>query len=148
MDLGLRGKRALVTGSTAGIGLAIAKSLAAEGATVWINGRTEDRVNRALKQVSGDVHGVAADLSNAQGSEALFRAISDPDILVNNLGIFENKPFLEIGDEDWLRFLETNLLSGVRVTRHYLPGMLQRKWGRVLFVSSESGIQIPAEMVH
>lgn len=148
MDLGLKGKRALVTGSTAGIGLAIAKGLAAEGATVWINGRTQERVDAALKQLSGDVYGVAADLSTAEGTPKLFAAVPQLDVLVNNLGIFETKPFLEIDDAEWMRFLDTNVLSGVRVTRHYLPGMLERKWGRVLFVSSESGVQIPQEMVH
>jgi len=148
MDLGLRGKRALVTGSTAGIGLAIAKQLAAEGASVWVNGRTQERVDAALNEVSGDAQGVAADLSTAEGAATLFDTVDEIDILVNNLGIFELKPFLEIEDEEWLRFLQANVLSGARVTRHYLPGMLEKKWGRVLFVSSESGIQIPAEMVH
>ena len=148
MDLGLKGKRALVTGSTAVIGLAIAKGLAAEGATVWINGRTQERVDAAVKQISGDVHGVAADLSTAEGTPKLFAELPQVDVLVNNLGIFETKPFLEIDDAEWMRFLDTNVLSGVRVTRHYLPGMLERKWGRVLFVSSESGVQIPPEMVH
>lgn len=148
MDLGLKGKRALVTGSTAGIGLAIAKALAAEGATVWINGRTQERVDAALKQITGDVHGIAADLSTAEGTPALFAAVPQLDILVNNLGIFETKPFLEIEDDEWLRFLQANVLSGVRVTRHYLPAMLEQKWGRVLFISSESGVQIPQEMVH
>jgi NAD(P)-dependent dehydrogenase (short-subunit alcohol dehydrogenase family) len=148
MDLGLKGKIALVTGSTAGIGLAIAKQLAAEGATVWINGRTQERVDAALQQISGDVHGIAADLSTAEGTPALFSALPKIDILVNNLGIFETKPFLEIEDAEWMRFLDTNVLSGVRITRQYLPGMLEKKWGRVIFVSSESGVQIPAEMVH
>jgi len=148
MDLGLKGKRALVTGSTAGIGLAIAKRLAAEGASVWVNGRTQDRVDAALKEVSGDAQGVAADLSTAEGAAILFDTVDQIDILVNNLGIFELKPFLEIEDEEWIRFLQANVLSGVRVTRHYLPGMVERTWGRVLFVSSESGIHIPAEMVH
>ncbi|MEK6397970.1 MAG: SDR family NAD(P)-dependent oxidoreductase [Terriglobus sp.] len=148
MDLGLKGKIALVTGSTAGIGLAIAKGLAAEGATVWINGRTQERVDAALKQISGDVHGIATDLSTAEGTPALFKALPKIDILVNNLGIFETKPFLEIEDAEWMRFLDTNVLSGVRITRHYLPGMLEKTWGRVLFVSSESRVQIPQEMVH
>lgn len=148
MDLGLKGKRALVTGSTAGIGLAIAKQLAAEGATVWINGRTQERVDAALKQVAGDVRGIAADLSTAEGTPKLFAELPQVDVLVNNLGIFETKPFLEIDDAEWMRFLDTNVLSGVRITRQYLPGMLERKWGRVLFVSSESGVQIPPEMVH
>lgn len=148
MDLGLKGKRALVTGSTAGIGLAIAKELAAEGATVIVNGRTQARVDEAVKQVKGNATGVAADLTTAEGAKSLFAEVKDVDILVNNLGIFETKPFLEIDDAEWFRFLEANVLSGVRVTRQYLPGMLQRKWGRVLFLSSESGVQIPEEMVH
>jgi NAD(P)-dependent dehydrogenase (short-subunit alcohol dehydrogenase family) len=148
MDLGLKGKRALVTGSTAGIGLAIAKHLAAEGATVYINGRTQQRVDEASAATPGNVTGVVADLSNADGAQKLFAEVKEIDILVNNLGIFETKPFLEIDDADWLRFLDTNLLSGVRITRNYLPAMLERKWGRVLFVSSESGINIPPEMVH
>ena len=148
MNLGINGKRALVTGSTAGIGLAIVKALAVEGVTVWINGRTQDRVDDALRQVQGSAKGVVADLSTAEGAAQLFAAVDDIDILVNNLGIFENKPFLQIDDDDWLRFLQTNVLSGARVTRHFLPGMLERKWGRVLFVSSESGMQIPEEMVH
>jgi NAD(P)-dependent dehydrogenase (short-subunit alcohol dehydrogenase family) len=148
MDLGLKGKRALVTGSTTGIGLAIAKRLSAEGAAVWINGRDEDRVLAALKSMPGAAKGVTADLRTAEGTKRLFEDIAEVDILVNNLGIFENKPFLEIDDEEWRRFLEINVLSGVRITRHYLPAMVARKWGRVLFVSSESGIQIPDEMVH
>jgi NAD(P)-dependent dehydrogenase (short-subunit alcohol dehydrogenase family) len=148
MNLGLHGKRALVTGSTAGIGLAIAKALAAEGASVWVNGRTQPRVEAAVREVGNDAQGVVADLSSAAGCETLFAELPTIDILVNNLGIFETKPFLDISDEEWLRFLETNVLSGVRVTRHYLQGMLDRKWGRVLFVSSESGVQIPQEMVH
>ena len=148
MDLGLRGKRALVTGSTSGIGLAIAKRLAAEGAAVWVNGRNTDRVQAALKEMPGDARGVAADLVTEEGSDALFSAVPELDILVNNLGIFENVPFLEIDDSDWRRFFDTNVMTGVRMTRHYLPGMVKRGWGRVLFVSSESGVHIPDEMVH
>ncbi|SEB46433.1 SDR family NAD(P)-dependent oxidoreductase [Terriglobus roseus] len=148
MDLGLRGKRALVTGSTAGIGLAIAKALAAEGATVWVNGRTQERVDAAVLEVGNGSKGVVADLGTAAGCDTLFASLPEIDILVNNLGIFETKPFLEIGDEEWSRFFETNVLSGVRVTRQYLKGMLDGKWGRVLFISSESGVQIPEEMVH
>lgn len=148
MDLGLRGKRALVTGSTAGIGLAIARSLAAEGATVWINGRTQDRVDAAVREVGNGSRGIVADLGTAAGCDTLFASLPEIDILVNNLGIFETKPFLQIGDDEWLRFFETNVLSGVRVTRQYLQGMLDRRWGRVLFISSESGVQIPEEMVH
>jgi NAD(P)-dependent dehydrogenase (short-subunit alcohol dehydrogenase family) len=139
MDYGLTGKLALVTGSTAGIGFAIAKQLAREGATVYVNGRTQDRV---------DVKGVAADLSTKAGVDSLIAQIPHVDVLVNNFGIFDIKPVLEIADEEWLRFFETNVLSGVRLSRRYLPGMLAKKWGRVIFISSESAIQIPAEMVH
>src|SRR5579862_7128790 len=148
MDLGLKHKRALVTGSTAGIGFAIAKQLAHEGAFVYVNGRTEERVNRTVSEIEGKVDGVAADLTTKEGAEKLFARVKDLDIVVNKLGIFEAKPFLDIDDSEWLRFFEANVLSGVRVTRHYLPWMLEKKWGRIIFISSESGLQIPAEMVH
>lgn len=148
MELGFKGKRALVTGSTAGIGFAVARQLALEGAYVYVNGRTEERVRSAIEQIGARADGVAADLGTAAGAEKVYAKIKDLDILVNNLGIFEPRPFLEIEDEEWLRFLEVNFLSGVRLARHYLPGMLERKWGRIVFVSSESGVQIPAEMVH
>ncbi|WP_446744247.1 SDR family NAD(P)-dependent oxidoreductase [Silvibacterium acidisoli] len=148
MDLGLRDKIALVTGSTAGIGFAIAKLLAKEGAFVYVNGRTEERVKKAVGEIEGEVDGIAADLTTAEGAKKLFERVPQVDILVNNLGIFEAKPFLEIEDSEWTRFFEANVLSGIRVTRHYLPHMLEKKWGRVLFISSESGLQIPAEMVH
>jgi NAD(P)-dependent dehydrogenase (short-subunit alcohol dehydrogenase family) len=153
MDLGLQGKRALVTGSTAGIGFAAARSLAAEGAQVTINGRTAARVNAAVARLKTDlpgssITGVSADLGTAAGCEVMIQQRPELDILVNNMGIFEPKPFEEISDADWLRFFETNVLSGVRLTRHYLRGMRQRNWGRVVFVSSESAVQIPAEMIH
>lgn len=153
MDLGLEGKRALVTGSTAGIGFATAKALAAEGAQVTINGRREPRVNAALEQLrhelpSGSFQGVAADLSTAAGCEALIAAQPEVEVLVNNLGIFEIKQFDQIPDEDWLRFFETNVLSGVRLARHYVRGMRTQNWGRIVFVSSESALQIPTEMIH
>ncbi|WP_158751079.1 SDR family NAD(P)-dependent oxidoreductase [Acidobacterium sp. S8] len=148
MDLGLKGKRALVTGSTAGIGFAIARLLAREGASVYVNGRTEARVEKAVAEIEGKVDGIAADLTTPEGAQKLFERVKDVDIVVNNLGIFEAKPFLEIEDSEWVRFFEANVLSGIRVTRHYLPPMLERKWGRILFISSESAIQIPAEMVH
>ena len=148
MDLKLSGKRALVTGSTAGIGFSIAKLLAREGAFVYINGRTEERVKKAVGEIEGKVDGVAADLTTEQGAEKLFSRVDKIDILVNNLGIFEVKPFLEIEDAEWRRFFEANVLSGIRMTRHYLPYMLEQKWGRIIFISSESGLQIPAEMVH
>jgi NAD(P)-dependent dehydrogenase (short-subunit alcohol dehydrogenase family) len=153
MDFGLRGKKAVVSGSTAGIGLAIATALAAEGASVVVNGRTEARVNSALDKIrqhdkTADLHGVAADLGTAAGVEAFVKRVPHADILINNLGIFEPKPFAEIPDADWLRFFEVNVLSGVRLSRHYLPGMLKKNWGRIIFISSESAVQIPAEMVH
>ncbi|WP_422924657.1 SDR family NAD(P)-dependent oxidoreductase [Singulisphaera sp. PoT] len=153
MDLQLAGKKALVTGSTAGIGFAAAQGLYREGATVIVNGRTPQRVDEAVKKIqagggSGKVSGVAADLATAEGAASLVAQVPDVDILVNNMGIFEPKPFLEIPDADWLRFFETNVLSGVRLSRHYLPGMTARNWGRILFISSESGVQIPVEMIH
>ncbi len=153
MDLGLTGKRALVTGSTAGIGYAAARALAAEGAHVTLNGRTSQRVSDAVERVKRDVpgavvDGMAADLGSAAGCHALIHARPDVDILVNNMGIFEPKPFEAIPDEDWLRFFETNVLSGIRLARHYVAGMRARNWGRIVFVSSESGLQIPTEMIH
>jgi len=153
MDLGLKGKIAVVSGSTAGIGLAIASALAAEGAHVVLNGRTEERVTAAVNSLlqrheGAQVHGVAADLGKAEGVAKLVRQIPEADILINNLGIFEVKPFLDIPDSDWLRFFEVNVMSGVRLTRHYLPGMQRKNWGRVIFISSESAQQIPSEMVH
>jgi NAD(P)-dependent dehydrogenase (short-subunit alcohol dehydrogenase family) len=148
MDLGLAGKRALVTGSTAGIGFAVARLLAREGAFVYVNGRTEARVQKAVAEIGVNTEGVAADLGSLTGIQQLFARVKNVDILVNNLGIFEPKPFLQIDDEDWLRFFEVNVLSGIRAARHYLPKMLERKWGRIIFVSSESALQIPAEMIH
>jgi NAD(P)-dependent dehydrogenase (short-subunit alcohol dehydrogenase family) len=153
MNLGLQGKLAVVSGSTAGIGFAIASTLAQEGTRVVINGRTELRVTTAVEKIrqrmkGAELIGVAADLGTAAGVDALVKQVPEADILVNNLGIFEPKPFLEIPDDDWLRFFEVNVLSGVRLTRQYLPGMLQKNWGRVIFISSESAQQIPPEMIH
>jgi NAD(P)-dependent dehydrogenase (short-subunit alcohol dehydrogenase family) len=153
MDLGLKGKTAVVTGSTAGIGFAIAQTLAAEGATVIINGRTQQRVDAALQKIrqqspSANASGVALDLSTAEAAANFTKQIQQADILVNNLGIFEAKPFADIPDADWLRLFETNVMSGVRLTRHYLPNMLKKNWGRIIFISSESAQQIPAEMIH
>jgi NAD(P)-dependent dehydrogenase (short-subunit alcohol dehydrogenase family) len=153
VDLQLQGKRALVTGSTAGIGLAIAQGLAREGAGVIINGRTAKRVDQAIAAlkragVSGKVEGLAADLGTAGGTRTAIERFPEVDILVNNLGIFEAKLFEDIPDADWLRFFEVNILSGVRLSRHYLSGMKKRNWGRIVFISSESAIQIPAEMIH
>jgi NAD(P)-dependent dehydrogenase (short-subunit alcohol dehydrogenase family) len=148
MNLQLEGKRALVTGSTAGIGFAIAEALANEGASVIVNGRTQKRVDEAVAKLKGNVEGVAADLGTAAGAEIAARKYPDVDILINNLGIFEPKPFEQISDDDWRRFFEVNVLSGVRLSRQYLPGMKQRNWGRIIFISSESAVQIPAEMIH
>lgn len=153
MDLDLRGKRSLITGSTAGIGLATARLLAAEGAEVIVNGRTEARVEEAVRAIreavpDAAVRGVAADLGSAAGCQALIEHVPDVDVLVNNVGIFEPKPFEEILDADWLRFFETNVLSGVRMARHYISGMRTRNWGRIVFISSESAVQIPSEMIH
>jgi NAD(P)-dependent dehydrogenase (short-subunit alcohol dehydrogenase family) len=136
-----------------GVGLAIAAALAAEGAKVVVNGRTQARVDAALKTIQktvagADLRGVAADLGTAAGVDGFLRQVPPADVLVNNLGIFEPKPFSEIPDADWMRFFEVNVLSGVRLSRAYLPGMLQKKWGRIIFISSESAQHIPAEMIH
>jgi NAD(P)-dependent dehydrogenase (short-subunit alcohol dehydrogenase family) len=153
MNLGLQGKLATVTGSTAGIGFAIATTLAEEGARVVINGRTQARVDAALERLrmqnrGAEFAGVAADLGTAAGIDAFVKAVPTADILVNNLGIFEVKPFLEISDADWQRFFDVNILSGVRLSRQYLPYMLKKNWGRIIFISSESAQQIPTEMIH
>lgn len=153
MDLKLEGKIALVTGSTAGIGLAIAKLFATEGAHVYVNGRTKERVDAAMMMLRSQVprakvDGIVADFSSVAGAEAVIANLPSADVLVNNVGIFEPKPFAEVPDADWFRFFEINVMSGVRLTRHYLAGMLEKNWGRILFISSESAVQIPAEMVH
>lgn len=153
MNLKLNGKTALVSGSTAGIGYAVALGLAREGARVFVNGRTQARVDTALATIRQEiadakVEGIAEDLGTATGCERLVGRLPSVDILVNNLGIFEPKPFVEIPDADWLRLFEVNVMSGVRLSRAYLPGMKQRDWGRIVFISSESAVQIPAEMVH
>ncbi len=153
MDLKLNGKTALVSGSTKGIGLAIATALAAEGAHVIINGRSESSVAAALEKIRGTVPGAqltgfAGDLADAATVEQLVKLHPSADILVNNLGIYEPRPFEEISDDEWRRFFEINVLSAVRLSRAYLPAMRQRNWGRIVFISSESGIQIPAEMIH
>jgi NAD(P)-dependent dehydrogenase (short-subunit alcohol dehydrogenase family) len=153
MDMQLTNKKALVTGSTAGIGLAIASLLAQEGASVVVNGRSQRRVEEAVERIraqtkSAQVTGVPADLGTKEGVDLLFRDVPTVDILVNNLGIFEPKPFADIPDEDWLRFFEVNVLSGVRLSRLYLPQMLRKNWGRIVFISSESAINTPVEMVH
>ncbi|WP_298281262.1 SDR family oxidoreductase [uncultured Bradyrhizobium sp.] len=146
MDLQLNGKIALVTGSTAGIGLAIAKRLVAEGAKVVICGRNQQKLDAAIGETGA--RGVLADPATADGAAALVAAVPDVDILINNLGIYESKPFEEISDEDWRRFFEVNVLSGARLARSYFPGMIARDWGRVIFVASESGLLVPPDMVH
>lgn len=148
MNLQLENKTALVTGSTKGIGFAIARLLAAEGANVIVNGRGEDSTRSAAQKIGARARGIAADVSTAEGCAKLARESGDVDILVNNAGIFEPKPFAEISDSDWERFYQVNVLSGVRLARAILPGMLRRNWGRIVFMSSESGIQIPEEMIH
>jgi NAD(P)-dependent dehydrogenase (short-subunit alcohol dehydrogenase family) len=153
MELQLTGKFALVTGSTAGIGLAISEALAREGADVIITGRTQARVDEALTKLrtgnrGARCQGLAADLGTQQGAQAAIERWPEVDILINNLGIFEPKKFEEIPDQDWLRIFEVNVLSGVRLSRHYLPRMKEKNWGRIVFISSESGLQIPVEMIH
>lgn len=151
MNIDLSGKTALVTGSTAGIGHAIARGLASSGASVVINGRGRDKVDAAVKKLEGTgarVRGIAADVSTAVGCKALASELPDVDILINNAGIFEPKNFFEIGDDDWSRFFDVNVMSGVRLSRAYLKGMLKRNWGRIVFISSESALNIPVEMIH
>jgi len=153
MKIDLSGKMALVTGSTSGIGHAVARGLAAAGAGVVVNGRTRAKVDAAAasigKAVTGaKVRGVAADVSTAAGCRTLVAALPEVDILVNNAGIFEPKGFFDIPDEDWTRFFEVNVMSGVRLARAYMPGMLKRNWGRIVFISSESALNIPKEMIH
>ncbi len=153
MDLDLSGRKALVTGSTGGIGYAIAKALCDLGAEVGINGRTAGRVDAALAKLAGETSGGKAfaavgDVSDAAGTQALLATLPEVDILVNNTGIFEPKPFFEIPDADWQRFFDVNVMSGVRLSRAYTPGMAERGWGRVIFISSESALNVPTEMVH
>lgn len=153
MDLKLSGKSALVSGSTAGIGFAIALGLAQEGASVIVNGRSEERVAQAIAKIQqhtpdAKVSGVVADAGAASGVEQLFQEVPHVDILINNVGIYEPKTFFDITDEDWLKIFEVNVLSGVRLSRQYLQKQLEQNWGRIIFISSESAIQIPVEMIH
>src|SRR5580698_5832169 len=153
MKIDLSGKTALVTGSTTGIGHAIAKGLAAAGATVTVNGRTQAKVDAAIASVAkavpkARIRGVAADVSTVVGCKTVMMVLPEVDILINNAGIFEPKGFFDIPDEDWTRFFEVNVMSGVRLSRAYLPGMLKRNWGRIVFISSESALNIPKEMIH
>jgi NAD(P)-dependent dehydrogenase (short-subunit alcohol dehydrogenase family) len=153
MKIDLSGKTAIVTGSTEGIGYAIAVGLAEAGARVVVNGRTQAKVDEALaglknKVPNAEAEGFAGDLSTADGCTALLQAVPQTDILVNNVGIYEAKPFFDIPDEDWERFFQTNVMSGVRLSRGYMKGMIERNWGRVIFLSSESGVNIPDDMLH
>lgn len=153
MDLKINDKTALVTGSTAGIGLSIAKNLAAEGCTVYINGRTHKRVDNAIGMIlekvpKAKLKGAIADFSNIDQINRLIEEIPQVDILVNNVGIFEPAEFDQISDDDWYRLFDINVMSGIRLSRHYLPRMLAQNWGRIIFISSESGVQIPGEMIH
>ncbi len=153
MDLQLKNKTAFVSGSTAGIGFATAKLLAAEGATVYINGRTQQRIDEAINQIkkevpNADIQGVPADFSKVDEVNNLINQLPEIDILINNISIFEPKSFLDIPDEDWLNFYEVNVLSGIRLSRHFLPKMLAKNWGRIIFISSESAVNIPEEMIH
>ena len=153
MDLGLASKTVLVTGSTAGIGYATAARFAAEGARIVINGRTQGRVDQAIGALraatkGAHVEGIAADIATAAGCQALVERLPDVDVLINNAATFAPCAFEDISDDDWMRFFETNVMSGVRLSRHYVRGMLARNWGRIVFVSSESALQIPVEMIH
>jgi NAD(P)-dependent dehydrogenase (short-subunit alcohol dehydrogenase family) len=153
MDLKLKNKTALITGSTAGIGLAIAKLLCTEGAQVYINGRTQQRVDEAVEKLKAEtnsnlIHGIAADFSKVTDVDNLLAKLPEVDILINNVGIFEPKSFEQITDDDWFRFYEVNVMSGIRLARVYFPKMISNNNGRIIFISSESAIQIPAEMIH
>lgn len=153
MDLGLQGKRVFISGSTQGIGYAVAAACLAEGACVRINGRTEQRVSEAVRRLragtpGAEVTGIAADLGDPAEAQALLDSLGDVDVLVNNLGVFEVAPFEEITDDDWRRCFEINALSGVRLSRHVLGGMLERGWGRIIFVGTESAIDVPDNMLH
>lgn len=153
MDLQLKGKKALVSGSTQGIGYAIALQLLKEGATVVINGRSNERIKEAISKLKqqvpdANVSGVAADFAKAAEVQQLLDEVQDVDILINNAGIFEPRPFEEITDAEWFRFFEVNVLSGVRLSRYFFPKMLAKNEGRIIFIASESAVMIPEEMIH
>jgi len=149
----LSGKTALVSGSTAGIGLAIARELGKRGALVWVNGRTEQRVQDAIAGIKQEVpnaklRGVAADLTTQAGAELVFDVVKSVDVLVNNLGgVNAYKPFIEVSDAEWQHVYDLNVISGVRLSRHYLPSMCDKNWGRVVFIASDSGLQVPTEFI-
>ncbi|QNQ08399.1 SDR family NAD(P)-dependent oxidoreductase [Sphingomonas alpina] len=152
MDLHLTDKTAIVTGGTGGIGLEIARSLSLEGARVTITGRTQAKLDEAIADLASSggtpVTGIAADVATPEGAAQLARELPQVDILINNLGIYESKPFGEISDADWANMFDVNVMSGVRLSRNYLPGMLDRNWGRIIFISSESGLAVPHDMIH
>lgn len=151
MDFGLKDKIALISASTSGIGFAIAKALVDEGATVYINGRAEEKVQKAIEsmgQVKGKLVAAPFDLTTTEGIDQLTKILPQVDILINNLGIYEVKNFEDITDEEWFRFFDINVMSGIRLSRHYFPKMKKKNWGRIVFISSESGISIPVEMIH
>ena len=148
MIIDLTGRTALVTGSTDGIGFAAAKALAGAGASVVVNGRTRDKADAAAARIGGDARGVAADLADADGAAMLFAAVPDADIVVSNAGIFEPRDFFDTDDASWDRHWQLNVMAGVRLARHYLPGMVTRKWGRFVMIGSESAFNIPVEMIH
>ena len=148
MDLQLTGKKAIVTAGTAGIGLGIARALAQEGVEVTISGRSRKKLNEVIASLQGAVHGIEADLGTSEGAIKFIERVAETDILVNNLGIFESKSFTEMSDAEWLRYFEVNLLSGIRLARHYFPAMLKRNWGRIIFVSSEAGAETHPDMIH
>jgi NAD(P)-dependent dehydrogenase (short-subunit alcohol dehydrogenase family) len=153
VDLQLNGKLALVTGSTAGIGFAIAKALAREGAKLVVNGRTEDRVSAAREAIrsahaSANLESFPGDFSRPEVAQAAFERFPNLDILVNNLGVYTTKPFAQITDDDWRSIIDTNFMSGMRLSRHWLPKMKAAGWGRIIFISSESAVNIPVEMIH
>lgn len=153
MDLQLKNKNVFVSGSTAGIGFAIAQKFLEEGAAVVINGRTKQSVGKAVDELkllteNSNVTGIAADFSKADDINQLISALPEVDILINNAGIFEPKPFVEIPDEDWFKFFEVNVMSGIRLSRHYFPKMIKKNWGRIIFIASESAVFIPTEMIH
>lgn len=153
MRIDLSGRTALVTGSSQGIGLAIAHGLASCGARVGVNGRSSESVDRAIEELrarlpDADLVPVVADVASEEGFDAAVAALPDVDVLVNNLGIFESRPALQITDDEWRCYFEVNVLAGVRLTRHHLPRMADRGWGRILFIASDSALVIPAEMIH